>query len=159
MPGAETSFFYEVDRTYEGYFNNWMVTTDLMCASQLHSSLVGSSYFIGIIFGIFMFQMPNNLGRKKTMEIVMPIYILCSAITVFAPYSLLKAVGFFTQGLLHIKIPLSYIHVYELVPEEKKGLCTILINICDNFTLAFFSLIALFVTKDADDTLKALFFI
>ena len=154
---SNSAYHFELDTQNEKYLNNWIATTELMCAPPLLVSLVGSSYFIGVIFGIFMFRMPNTLGRKKTMKIVMPIYFVCSAFTVFAQSPVLKALGYFAQGLLHIKIPLSFTHLFELNPEEKKGLCSIFINTFDNLTLAYCSCIILFISRDADRILKVVF--
>ena len=89
----------------------------------------------------------------------MLVYLMCSTLIVFAPNPILKSVGYFFQGILHLKIPLSFTHLFELSPEEKKSICSILISSIDNFTLAYFSLFLLFITRDADRIIKTVYLI
>ena len=54
------------------------------------------------------------------MSVMMSVYVLCSSLTVFAPSIFLKSTGLFLQGFLHLKIMLSYTHMFELTDEKSK---------------------------------------
>ena len=122
---------------------------DLICESTVKVGLVGSSYFIGFAIGVLLFQMPSTCGRKKTFNILMPIYIIASATVIHVPNLYIKAVGYMIMGLLHLKITLSYTYIFELVPEANKGTCSSIINLIDGMTMAIFGLSFLYLTRDA----------
>ena len=82
------------------------------------------------------------------MNIVMPLYIIASAITVYSPNLEGKAIGFFVQGFLHIKITLCYSHILELVPETHKGFVATVITAFDAGSLAVFGLTLIFVSRN-----------
>ena len=72
------------------------------------------------------------------MNIVIPLYIIASAITIYSLSLEGKAIGFFVQGFLHIKITLSYSHILELVPETHKGFVATVPTAFDSVSLAVF---------------------
>ena len=55
-----------------------------MCLEKNEQSLVASSYFVGFFFGFALFGLPDKIGRKGTMNIVMPLYIIFVYIGVYA---------------------------------------------------------------------------
>ena len=120
-----------------------------MCTSPTVLSLVGSSYFIGFALGLFLFQMPNSFGRKRTMNLIMPVYIIASSTIVYYPNLYVKGIGYFIQGLLHLKITLSYTYIFELVPEKNKGISATIINFADAITLGVTGITYMFITQDA----------
>ena len=83
------------------------------------------------------------------MNIVMPLYILASCLTIYGTTLQLKAIGYFIQGFLHIKIPVSFAYIYEMIPEGQKDFCSMFINTFDNCTMGVIGIAFLFVTKEA----------
>ena len=82
------------------------------------------------------------------MNIVIPLYIIASAITIYSLSLEGKAIGFFVQGFLHIKITLSYSHILELVPETHKGFVATVLTAFDSVSLAVFGITLMFISRD-----------
>jgi len=76
---------------------------------------MGSLYFLGFGIGIILFFMPDKFGRKQTMNIVLPLYAISTAIGTFSPNLVLKSISYFVNGFLHISITCAFTHMYELV--------------------------------------------
>jgi len=93
--------------------------------------------------------MPILYGSKQTFNVILPLYIVASSLVVYAPDLRLKTLGYFLQGLLHLKITLAYTYIFELIPEKYKGICSSVINIIDVFTLIISGLTYQFITRDA----------
>lgn len=74
---------------------NWYVKLNFVCQEPNDYNSIGSWYFIGYVFGVILFFMPEKYGRKGTMNIVMPVYILSSYITLFGKSTEEKCIGFF----------------------------------------------------------------
>jgi MFS family permease len=88
-------FEYVPNTAKVDYLENWYVTLDLMCESTTTYNKVASFYFLGFMVGAVTFFLPDMLGRRKTMLIILPIYSIASALSIFSDSLLLKTVGFF----------------------------------------------------------------
>ena len=86
---------FEVDTGYHYYINNWQQSLNLMCTPKSKIAAVSSFYFVGFIFGLALFPLPNLLGRKKSMSLIMLVYIMASALTLYGNSLFLKTVGMF----------------------------------------------------------------
>ena len=102
-----------------------------MCKPAHQVAGVSSVYFIGFVVGLFMLPFPNLFGRKGSLNYIMTIYAVASALSIYGTTLFIKTIGMFIQGFLHIKCTLSITHILEMVPEKKKELCTTVINIFD----------------------------
>lgn len=120
----------------------------MMCIPTAKKDLFASMYFVGFSFGIVFFNLPDAIGRKGAMWILMPIYILASSLSVLGNLIEYKMVGFFLQGFLHLKIMLSYSHMFELVPKNDKNFCATFINVIDIMTFMIFAGYLLAVSRD-----------
>lgn len=60
----------------------------------------------------------------------------------------IKAIGYFTMGLLHIKIPLSYTHMNELIDEDSKSFSSSTITFIEITSMAWVGLSLEFFSKD-----------
>ena len=89
-----------------------------MCEDLVEVNKAGSLYFIGYGVGAVFFFLPDTLGRKGTMKMILPLYILCCYLSLFPMNMEVRTLGFFLQGLFHLKISTSYTHILELVPED-----------------------------------------
>jgi MFS family permease len=67
----------------EGSFKNWYVTMDLVCEEPIAYNGIASYYFIGYLVGIIFFWMPDRLGRRTTINWLLPNYVLSCALVVF----------------------------------------------------------------------------
>ena len=74
---------YKVDKTYVNYVNNWFITLDMMCISTSTKDYFCSIYFVGFAVGIIFFTVPDAIGRKRTMWVLLPPYILASSLSVY----------------------------------------------------------------------------
>lgn len=105
-------------------------------------------YYIGFALGLFLFPAPDVFGRKKTMTVVMMMFLAAGFTSLLSPIMWVKSAGYFVQGLLHLKITLSYTHMFELVDDDYKSFCATIINAMDGFSFGFTGLALKFVTRD-----------
>ena len=62
---GDDSITYTIDASADTSLNNWVEQLDLTCKSDSEIGLIGSSYFIGIIFSMFTVVRASDLyGRK-----------------------------------------------------------------------------------------------
>lgn len=107
-----------------------------MCVPQTTINLFSSMYFYGFACGLVFFTMPDSIGRKGTMKILLPPFIMACSLSIYGNSILIKSIGFFIQGFLHLKIMLSYTHMFELVSKDHKSFCATFINTFDALTFA-----------------------
>ena len=105
-----------------------------MCDTTESYKKAASFYFLGFIVGCFTFYLPDMFGYRRTMLFILPFYTLASAMSIFSDDMWMKTFGFFLQGLFHLKISLSYIHILDLVPESSKGFVYTFITAVDSST-------------------------
>jgi MFS family permease len=122
----------------------------LFCIDKADYNQIGSMYFIGYGIGVIFFFLPDLIGRKKTMIYILPLYVLSCYVSIFKDTLFYKKLGFFLQGLFHIKISLSYTSIFELVPERKKVLCSTLLSAWDGSTILVSCLIFKFYQPKSD---------
>lgn len=63
----------------------------------------------------------------------------------------IKGMGYFVMGLLHIKIPLSYNHIYELINENSKSFSSSIMTLVEISTTGWIGLSLQYLTKDLVD--------
>jgi MFS family permease len=78
-----------------GSFLNWYVTLDLVCENPTAYNGMASFYFIGYIIGAVFFWIPDSIGRRTTMNLFMPVYLLASGMVIFRNDISMKILGFF----------------------------------------------------------------
>ena len=122
---------------------------DATCATAEELNFICAACFLGFILGAFFFPLPDQLGRKKTMVLVVLPYIVTMGMVTYGTTLPIKTFGMFMQGALHIRITLSYTHMYELVREKDKPFCAQLMNMFDTITMAVTGTVFLFLTRDA----------
>jgi len=91
IPGFEYKPYEEKD----GYLENWFVEYDLMCTSKTDVNKIVSLFFFGYLFGVGIFFLPDSFGRKFTMNIILPFYIISAYLTAFGNSMEIKGLGFF----------------------------------------------------------------
>ncbi len=67
--------------------------------------------------------------------------------------------GFCMQGFFHIKTALSYQHIYELVPKNKKVLCGTFLSSLDSAAVFIVCFSLKYITKSLDDVFYSIFYI
>ena len=68
---------------------------DLMCESTSSYNKIASFYFLGFLTGAITSFLPDMLGRRKTMVLILPVYSLASAMSIFSDCLATKSIGFF----------------------------------------------------------------
>lgn len=127
---------------------------DLVCEPKHKITLVGSAYFIGFAMGFGLFSLPDNYGRKKFLNFTMPVYLVASLVVVHHQSLVAKGIGFFVQGLLHVKIPVCYTYMFEMAPQSSRVVSTTLISAFDECCFGVFGVALLFWTHDAVKVLQ-----
>ena len=105
-----------------------------MCDTTNSYKKAASFYFLGFIVGCFTFFFPDMIGHRKTMLFILPFYTVASAMSIFSDDMSIKTLGFFLQGLFHLKISLSYLHVLDLIPDNSKSFVYAFITAVDSST-------------------------
>lgn len=75
------------------------------------------------------------------MKIILIPYLITNGMVAYGNTIFVKTLGMFMQGVLHLRITLSYTNMYELVREGDKPFCAQLINIADTMAMAMTGLI------------------
>lgn len=118
-----------------------------------------SMYFYGFACGIILFPLPDKLGKKATMTWLMIPFVLASALAVFGTTIEEKSVGLFLQGFLHLKIMVSYAHMFELTDESNKPFCSLCINTFDISSVSTQGLAFFFLTRDATSYMEFMWYL
>ena len=63
-------------------------------------------------------------------------FLISCYLAVFASDPWVKSIGFMGQGLFHIKVPVSYLHANELVPNDSKVFVMSVLTAFDSSSLA-----------------------
>ena len=92
---------------------------------------------VGYGIGMLMFFIPDLLGKKFSMLIMMFFNIIGGYLSVFCVDVDLKKIAFFLIGMFHLKIPLSYIYISEFVESKHNLLAYTIISAYDGTTLIF----------------------
>lgn len=66
-----------------------------MCLDRKTIAATNSFYFVGFGFGIIFLTLPDSIGRKGTMGVMMPMFIVAAYITIFSRSLKWKSVGYF----------------------------------------------------------------
>lgn len=69
---------------------------------------------------------------------------------IFSPSIMVKKIGFFVFGYLHIKNSLSYTHMFELIESKHQVFCSTIITGIDTLTITVTCAIYKYVTNDTD---------
>lgn len=141
---------YKVDKTRPDYFENWYTKDKLICENPSKYAQVGFAYFIGYFCGVVLFPLPDALGRKGSLILILTIYSVALAIQLTYDDMWIKKLSYFIQGLLHIRTTSIYQHCYELLPSEQKSVATTFINMVDQLGLFIVAICLKFLTKDID---------
>ena len=110
---------------------------------------MSSCYFLGFGLGLLLMFYPDLLGRKKTMVLLLVPYVIFTQLTIYSASLTGKKIGFFMQGLLHLKITLSYTHMFELTDEASKDFCATVINMTDSLTMFIIGFCLKYLVADA----------
>lgn len=81
------------------------------------------------------FFLPEKLGRKGTMNVILPLFIISSYLSIFPKTLDVRAFGLFLLGMFHLNVSTCYTHILELVEEQYKQICTTIIIGFDSATL------------------------
>ena len=135
LRAANQKLEYHYDKSSIMNFENWYTRLHLECKPFGEYATISSSYFIGFASGIIFLFLPDLIGRYGTMAFVLPCYALISCLSVLSDDLNMKKIGYFLQGLFHIKNSNSFTHMYELVPQSSKVMAATLIMAYDCSTL------------------------
>ena len=134
---------------------NWFVTMDLMCLSPLDYMSIISWFFAGWGIGVILFFLPDYLGRRCFMKILIIVNIFVSYVGTFENNLKLLKIVLFVHGFFHIKNTICYTHGIELVPDKYKSLVVTLVN---TFVSSEFIILGIFYLLIEPNTDKLLIF-
>lgn len=112
--------------------------------------------FIGFVFGIPLMVLPDQLGRKKSMTIIL-IFNLVSAYLVTYGSMNAKKVGFFGTGVFHMKATLSYTYLCELVDNDHKAISQSILSLFNELSVGIVCMYILFINQSYQPIVEIFF--
>lgn len=128
-----------------------------MCHSQTELAKICSIYYIGYGVGIILCQMPDKFGRKRTMQMILPLYVLDQYIILYRPELYLKRIGYFLQGFLHLRLSNSITHMLELISPKHWNPCVTMIAGFDSGSIGISCFMLLYLNNNIDYILRLFF--
>ena len=71
-------------------------------------------------------------------------------LTIFSHNFNLICLGFFLQGMFHLKTTVAFTYIGELMPENRKVLATTMLTAVDSSVLLWTNLCMVYITRDLD---------
>ena len=122
---------------------------NLVCESKVKTNLIISIYYIVVgIAGLFLFPMPDRIGRKKTMLINVGVHLAAQYLIIFVPVYKARLIGFILLGVSQIKNGVAYVYVVELVPPRQSGPVNVCLTSFDSATMFVVCFYFIFISKD-----------
>ena len=132
---------------------------DLVCTPSIQINQIGAWYFIGYGLGIVFFMLPDLIGRKGAMKFIMPLNIIGCYMTIYTNTLFLKTLGYFIQGVFHLKVSTSFMHLQELVPEEHRDKAVTIVTSIDSSMVIIGCFLLQFVNNNETDVTGLMFWI
>lgn len=120
---------------------------DMVCWSPNKISFMGAAYYIGYGCGFVFFNLPDTLGRRKTLLLSTWIFALGPTLAIMTQGYITRVLGLFITGFMHIKLTVSYILLFELVESKHKAAASSFINAIDCLTMAISALFYSYVSN------------
>lgn len=127
---------------------NFYTEMDMTCWTEAKIAYMVNMFVFGFVLGVFLSLLPDKVGRRKTMFILLPLQIIGSQLCLYSMNYYLIGLGYFIGGLVHCKKFISFAYHYEISYERSANIYMSLIVAYDLFTMLFFCAIRLFITKD-----------
>ena len=110
---------------------------DLICKPLSEYQYILEFQFIFYFLGALLMTMPDTYGRIGTMSVVLPLHLAFGYLSIFSPDPTIKTIGYVVQGILHIKIPISFLHLCEVMPDSGKIFAMSVVTAFDSATMAW----------------------
>lgn len=140
---------YRVDDSYLYYLNNWYVQMDLVCANKVQTNFMISAQYIAYgLAGIFLFAMPDRLGRKPTMVINYGMHLFAQYLILLDPSYTARLIGLIIYGLAQLKQSVVYVWMAELVPSTHTTPVTVSLTSFDAGSIGIICTYFLLISRD-----------
>ena len=121
---------------------------DLKCMSAATIGLMVTAYFVGFAINGLFFTIPDQIGRKKSVLIVMVLSCIAQTVILFVPNFVVRTAMFFLMGLTQLKVGVAYVWLSECVGFAYKSSAFTLINIFDGLTMAVVCIYYMWISKE-----------
>ena len=130
--------------------HNWITMADLYCVDKYYISIIGSLYFVGVLFAcLTTIRLPDIYGRRKQVIYVFASDILLYTSFIFA-YNLyaLYALSFIFGFLTASKYYTMYLWLLEFMPSVKwEAFASSFVFFCDAWNLISLSVYFWVISK------------
>ena len=147
---------YKFDTSSAYYMNNFFTEMDMTCWSQSSISMIVRMQFFGFLFGIPLFIVLEKWGRIRALNMVIPLSILGSYLSLETSSYWLMCLGYLFQGMAHIKKPLSFGFPNDNCDPKNANIAMGIMLAIDVMTLGVFCSLTLLVTRDTLKLLKVI---
>jgi MFS family permease len=127
---------------------NFYTEMEMTCWSEAKIAYMVNMFVFGFVLGVFLSLLPDKIGRRKTMLIMLPFQIIGSQLCLYSMNYYLTGLGYFIGGLVHSKKFIAYAYHFEISDEKSANIYMSTIIGYDIFTMLIFCAIRLFLTKD-----------
>lgn len=91
---------YQIDTTYENYFDNWYHQMDLMCETPQKYMAMGSVFLACAgVSGLILSAFVDRIGRKRTIMIFQALSSLAHVLIIASPSFPVRLVCFAIMGM------------------------------------------------------------
>lgn len=146
-PGFSQEWKFDTSDKY--YLKNFFTEMDMTCWKQSDINWMVQLQFVGFFFGTPLFLILEKFGRIKALNLIIPILLLGTWLVMQTDSYNFMCIGFFLQGIGHIKKPLSYGFPIENCDKNSSSMGISIILFFDMLVMFFFQFGAIFITNDA----------
>lgn len=124
------------------------VQMELICTSPVLIGLLFTAERVteGII-GISLANLPQRLGRRKTILTFLGLNLLSQTILIFCPWFYARMFGYAVFGVSSLKNSCAYTWLFECMETKNKSRAVTFLNMVDLLTMIVLSLYVLFVSR------------
>ena len=122
---------------------------DLVCASKAKTNFIISARHIAFgIAGALFFAVPDYFGRRNPLLITWFISLVAEFVVIFIPSYEARLVGNIVGGACALKQSVTFVWIFELLPEKRKTMASVSMSCFNTATIAVVCLYFWAITKN-----------
>lgn len=139
---------YQIDPTYENYFENWYDQMRLLCFNPNKYMLIPMAYFICAgLSGLVLSAYVDRLGRRRAILLFQGLASFAHVMITFVPDYTTRLVGFALLGACQVKNGQCFTYCFELATKDMKAMLCSIMNFFDLSFMTWINLYVLLVSK------------
>ena len=122
---------------------------DLVCANKAGTnSMISAQYIVFGIAGLLFFAMPDDFGRRMTMNVWYSVHVIAQILILFNPNYWARFMALLMFGLSQMKHSVVYVWAAELVPKDQRTSVAACLTSYDSGSIFFICLYFLLISRN-----------